>query len=328
MSKADKWLIRIGSGIISVSLVIIGFFLANLVGDFKNKDTQLENKVDTVNNTVKDELPKIKEAINDNSSTFKLLGDILELLKNNKDIDIDIKSFIESSVSEKLSELNKEINAHFKVTENKLEELTNSTKQYIANAESSFDLKNNITEETKHLDVMFTDQSNNNAGNIAGWGWNFSDRNYDTEPNPIYEFQNTGTYSPALSVREKGVYRLVKTNPANVEFINEPSTEFSADITSGIIPLNIMFKNNSIGSSRSFVWDFGDDNNCTQQNQEHIYKNEGIYNVQLQVSNSIGGTPTAKIKILDVIGSGKPNKVQTAILKRPENNNDSSNDSM
>lgn len=76
--------------------------------------------------------------------------------------------------------------------------------------------------------------------------------------------------------------------------LEPPFADFSASPTSGNVPLNVMFTDNSTGSPTEWSWSFGDGAHSTIQNPKHTYSEAGNYTVALTASN-IDGTDT-KIK--------------------------------
>jgi len=75
--------------------------------------------------------------------------------------------------------------------------------------------------------------------------------------------------------------------------VSPPTVNFIADITEGLEPLNVIFTDASIagsGSITDWLWDFGDGNTSILQNPQHIYQNDGLYNVSLTVTNSYDST--------------------------------------
>ena len=92
----------------------------------------------------------------------------------------------------------------------------------------------------------------------------------------------------------------------NVIDKGEPIAEFSADKTAGLAPLEVKFTDLSQGNPVSWVWEFGDGGNTSEQNPEHIYQNEGIYTVGLFVGNILGSDWDIKTNLINVQPKGKP----------------------
>lgn len=78
-----------------------------------------------------------------------------------------------------------------------------------------------------------------------------------------------------------------------------PLAGFSADVTSGFIPLVVNFTDNSFGST-GYNWDFGDNNSSTIQDPSNTFTSAGFYTVIQTVTDGTC-TDTASI-IIEVIG--------------------------
>ena len=105
---------------------------------------------------------------------------------------------------------------------------------------------------------------------------------------------------------------------------NEPIAKFSTNLTTGLSPLDVTFTDKSTGDPKSWTWHFGDGEISSEQNPQHIYKNEGNFTVGLMVSNNEGQdweiknnlirvqpaeTPKAIFEATPLVGSA-PMKVQ------------------
>ncbi len=89
---------------------------------------------------------------------------------------------------------------------------------------------------------------------------------------------------------------ITKTNYVTV--YPSPVARFTTNITTGCVPVNIQFNDNSTSASGSIVswlWDFGDGSTSTAQNPVHTYSKTGFYNIALTVTSSTGCKNTAAI---------------------------------
>ncbi|HPS88798.1 MAG TPA: PKD domain-containing protein, partial [Methanosarcina vacuolata] len=130
--------------------------------------------------------------------------------------------------------------------------------------------------------VSFTDQS---TGSPTSWKWVFGDGNNSTEMNPVHTYNKSGLYSVTLTASNaNGDNTLVKTGYIAVS--NSLVAAFSASPTSGPVPFNVSFTDNSTGSPASWKWAFGDGNTSTEKNPVHTYNKTGGYTVSLTVDNS------------------------------------------
>ncbi|MFH2063732.1 MAG: PKD domain-containing protein [Pseudomonadota bacterium] len=83
-----------------------------------------------------------------------------------------------------------------------------------------------------------------------------------------------------------------------------PAASFSADITSGEVPVSVHFSDESLWSISDWRWDFGDGAVSTEKNPEHVYDNPGSYTVSLTVTGP-GGTDK-ETKIDYIVAGHKP----------------------
>ena len=75
---------------------------------------------------------------------------------------------------------------------------------------------------------------------------------------------------------------------ANFAVNKPPVANFTADKTSGYVPLTVQFTDTSKGSPVSWSWTFGDGGTSQTKNPVHTYTTAGLFNVNFTVSNSCG----------------------------------------
>nr|WP_269851946.1 PKD domain-containing protein [Methanosarcina horonobensis] len=152
------------------------------------------------------------------------------------------------------------------------------------------------------MTVQFTDESSGEG--ITAWAWDFdNDDSIDsTEQNPSHTYASPGTYTVNLTVTTSagGSNTEVKTDYITVSESStptesEPVAAFTADVTSGTVPLTVNFTDQSTGSPISWLWDFGDGTNATDQNPLHTYTSAGNYTVSLTVTNASGSDSEVKV---------------------------------
>jgi len=78
----------------------------------------------------------------------------------------------------------------------------------------------------------------------------------------------------------------------------EPVSLFTASPVSGQNPLTVQFTDLSEGSPVSWNWDFGDGSTSLLQNPEHIYTDEGFFDVTLITTNAYGQSTGKKVKYI------------------------------
>jgi PKD repeat protein len=80
-----------------------------------------------------------------------------------------------------------------------------------------------------------------------------------------------------------GLLKSLETN------ILGPKPIFRAYPLFGKPPFTVKFKNFSIGNNNKYFWDFGDNTTSIEESPDHTYIREGIFTVQLNVINELGG---------------------------------------
>lgn len=70
--------------------------------------------------------------------------------------------------------------------------------------------------------------------------------------------------------------------------------DFSANPTSGTIPLTVQFTDQSTGEIIGWVWDFGDGSTSTVQNPVHTYTTRAEYTISLEVTGPSGSDTESK----------------------------------
>jgi gliding motility-associated-like protein len=153
------------------------------------------------------------------------------------------------------------------------------------------------------LTVNFRDLT---TGSPKFWNWDFGNGALSNAQHPSVQYSQPGTYTVTLVVRNAdGTTGITKTN--YITIFPSPTASFTANITTGCVPVNIQFTDKSTsttGSIVSWLWDFGDGSTSTAQNPSHAYNNTGFYNVYLTVTSSSGCKNTVGINRYIRIVSG------------------------
>ncbi len=104
------------------------------------------------------------------------------------------------------------------------------------------------------------------------------------------------------------VYRLGGENvdelPLAVPDSVPPSASFEAEPRTGSLPLTVQFKDTSLGTIESWLWDFGDGTSSTERHPAHVYENIGSYDVNLTVIGPKGTDSEIKPAYITVTGTG------------------------
>lgn len=124
--------------------------------------------------------------------------------------------------------------------------------------------------------------------------WRFGDNSTSNLHNPTHTFQLPGLYDVTLIGRgQNGIEETVTKNNFIVVH-GAPQADFSAAVTTGIVPKNIVFIDHSTGDITSWFWDFGDGNTSTERNPSHTYLQSGHYTVTLTVTGPTGSNTQIK----------------------------------
>ncbi|WP_235855611.1 PKD domain-containing protein [Methanofollis fontis] len=151
------------------------------------------------------------------------------------------------------------------------------------------DFSADVTTGKLPLTVTFID----NSIDAVSWAWDIdNDGVIDyTDQNPVHVYTDPGTYSVSLTVTsiDDVSVTILMENYITVEALVEPVADFSADVTTGKLPLTVTFIDNSIDAV-SWAWDIDNDGviDYTDQNPVHVYTDPGTYSVSLTVTSEDG----------------------------------------
>lgn len=130
----------------------------------------------------------------------------------------------------------------------------------------------------------------NTSTNLANSSWDFGDGTTSNLTNPSHEYGAPGSYVVTLtgtSLTNGCTAQISQTVQVSIN----PIAAFVAVPTSGCMPLNVQFTNQSVNATFSH-WNFGDGNTSGLQNPSHVFTSSGVYTVQLIVENANGCTDT------------------------------------
>jgi beta propeller repeat protein len=110
--------------------------------------------------------------------------------------------------------------------------------------------------------------------------------------------RNTGTFSDDIVV----------CNLTDTETTQSLVADFTSNIAPGNLPLSVSFTDTSTGTPISWLWEFGDGANSTEENPVHIYSAAGNYTVNLTVSNE--NSTDSKIAAINVLNNSTPSTTE------------------
>ncbi|AKB80284.1 cell surface protein [Methanosarcina horonobensis HB-1 = JCM 15518] len=147
----------------------------------------------------------------------------------------------------------------------------------------------NITKTAGKNIVSGTYIGGNYWGKPDGTG--FSDTAVDRDGDGISDSAYTSITSSIYSDY------LPLVNPSNPA---APDADFSSNVTSGNLPLNVLFTDASTGTATAWNWSFGDGTYSTLKNPVHTYSAAGNYTVKLTASNAAGNDTKIKENYIKV----------------------------
>ncbi len=133
------------------------------------------------------------------------------------------------------------------------------------------------------------------TGPALKWNWSFGDGNYSlvnfsnvNVTHTYYTMNGTSNFTVSLTY-ENSCCNNTTTKLEYIDIRDQPDADFYAIPTSGLIPLDVDFFDNSTGRPSSWFWRFGSgEGTSTDQNPEHTYSSKGAYTVRMQACNFCG----------------------------------------
>jgi PKD repeat protein len=122
----------------------------------------------------------------------------------------------------------------------------------------------------------------------------------------IEVLKNTGCYPDTTFAKANTNYNSSRSNTANNGNITPVylNSDFTANVLTGIWPVQVQFTDNSTGSPDTWHWNFGDGNTSIEQNPVHTYNNTGLYTVELMVCNGNICDTVVKTDYIEVLPNG------------------------
>lgn len=151
----------------------------------------------------------------------------------------------------------------------------------------------------------FTDLTALSEGNVEGWQWNFGDNPAGTSvlQNPVYTYQDTGTFDVTLITTTDSLCRDTVTQQVTVH--PSPVAGFFNDTVCAELEINFTDTSSVMPSGNIVAWDWYFGNGTSDlQNPTNVYGIGGQYTVSLTVETDLGCIDTMS---QNVIVYPKPN---------------------
>jgi PKD repeat protein len=151
---------------------------------------------------------------------------------------------------------------------------------------------------TAPLTVSFTNQS---AGDVTTYLWEFGDGRSSTLPNPSHTYLDGGTYTVSLTASGPGgTDQMIRQDYITVGNPIQVTAEFIGSPLIGTRPHTVTFTNQSTNAA-SYSWDFGDGGSSTAVSPTYVYASAGEYTVTLTAIGPGGARDTrARINYVQV----------------------------
>ncbi|WNJ19845.1 PKD domain-containing protein [Pontibacter sp. G13] len=136
------------------------------------------------------------------------------------------------------------------------------------------------------LDIQLDDQSSG-TGAIVSWEWDLGDGTTQQVPSFTHTYSAEDVYDIQLTVTDAdGCVDSVKQEGAVFATLPRPDFSIHPKIQCQGEPVG--FVSLSAGTGLSYLWDFGDGATSTLANPQHIYQQDGTYDITLTVTDIHG----------------------------------------
>ena len=145
-----------------------------------------------------------------------------------------------------------------------------------------------------NTDIIFTDKSTVLSSSINSREWIFGDNSTSNLQIPKHIYTSNGTY--VVSLKTTTLQGCSNTLTKTIIINSKPIVQFNLTNSSGCIPLNVAFEDQSstaVGST--YKWSFGDNSISNNKSPNYVYVTDGSFNVK-EVVTAPGGCSDSLIK--------------------------------
>jgi len=139
--------------------------------------------------------------------------------------------------------------------------------------------------------IHFYDDSIDYDGIIVSWHWDFGDNTTGNERNPLHRYDDNGMYYVTLSIKDNDGNSATITKSINVtnvppvaEFYHIPVNPSDRDN----VTFNASSSYDTDGIIVNYTWNFGDNTTAYGVVAQHLYTDNGVYNVTLTIKDDDG----------------------------------------
>lgn len=161
---------------------------------------------------------------------------------------------------------------------------------------------------------------NTSTGNPTNYSWNFGNGGTSVLASPACTYTSPGTYTITLTASNANGSN-TKTMTNYITVYSAPVVNFSGTPLSSCPPLTVNFTDASnpvVPGAATYLWNFGNGTNSTQQNPSYTFTTPGYYNITLSVTNSGNcTTPLVKQSYVYVFAPPVADFTFTSVCKAP-----------
>lgn len=146
----------------------------------------------------------------------------------------------------------------------------------------------------------------NLSGNATSYNWDFGDGSSSTESAPMYTYSSDGEYSVTL-MANNNCDSAISSQAITLNTL--PTANFGSNITSGCVPTEIQFTDQSSSNTTEWEWTFSGGTPATSIDQNPIvfYLNSGNYPVTLVAKNEVGSDTMTIENYVSIEANPTPN---------------------
>jgi gliding motility-associated-like protein len=133
------------------------------------------------------------------------------------------------------------------------------------------------------LVLQASDSSQSPVG-LNSWSWSLNGGQLSAGASVNYFLDSIGTHFLQLIVTDANGCR--DTSSQAIEVYPLPDVDFGVNDTVGCAPQVFLFSDQSQPTPTAWLWDFGDGATSSVQNPVHTYQDDGLYSVQLIVTDA------------------------------------------
>lgn len=145
------------------------------------------------------------------------------------------------------------------------------------------------------LTVQYTNASSSNATTFE-WSFPGGEPATSTEANPVVVYANPGVYSVQLTASNQAGSHVLELQ----NFIAAKAKP-TAGFVHAVNGTTVAFENASLDGT-SYLWEFGDGSSSQEANAEHIYLQDGAYEVTLTAFNECGSSSVTQLVVIATSG--------------------------